>query len=84
MKYAIVNQTNPRAMRLQSIGLVLGTPAGEIKEGDFLMWNWGYTSEILKITKTSEKMIFVKIKCSDGSIIDHKFNKKRLVCILQK
>jgi hypothetical protein len=90
MKYQIVNNDHPRAMRLQSIGLVLGTPAGEIKPGDCLMWNFGYTSEVNSIIKETPKTLTISIY--ETSLMDNKtkklyerkLNKNRLVCLLSK
>lgn len=82
MKYALVNAAHPQAMRLQGIGIVLGTPAGDVKVGDRLMWNFGYMSEVLEIVKETPKTITVKTKSLDSDYVgEHKMGKSRLVCI---
>lgn len=68
-------------MRLQSIGIVQGTPAGEIKKGDTLCWNFGETSIVVDILRQTEKTIFVKTKTKNGNLYERKFLKTRLVCI---
>ena len=86
MKYATVSINNPRALRIQSIGIVLGTPAAEIKEGDFLMWNFGSVYKINSIISQTEKMLTVSTspKGKEGEVYTQKFLKTRLVCILEK
>lgn len=84
MKYQLVNQGTKNAMRLQSIGLVQGTPASEIKKGSFLMWNFGSVSVVNEIIHETAKMIVVSTspKGSD-KVFQRKFLKTRLVCILE-
>jgi len=69
-------------MRLQSIGFVLGTAAGEIKKGDNLMWNFGAISIVMDILKETDKMITISTM-SNGKLYERKLAKKRLVCILK-
>jgi hypothetical protein len=85
MKYQIVNNNHPRAKRLQGIGLVLGTPAEEIKVGDYLMWNFGYTSEVDSIIKETAKTLTISvIESKTRKLYERKLNKSRLVCLLSK
>ena len=84
MKYAIVKEGTPNSMRLQSIGLVLGTPAKEIKAGDNLMWNFGSISEITEVVRETPKTIVVKEKHESNETYERILNKERLVCILTK
>ena len=83
MAYQKVNEGTKNAMRLQSIGLVLGTPAGEIKEGNTLMWNFGETSEVLQVLRETALTISVQTKTKTGNTYDRRFRKSRLVCILK-
>lgn len=85
MKYATVNAAHPQAMRLQSIGIVLGTPSAEIKQGDFLMWNFGSVYSVNSIVSETEKTITIETspKGKPGEVYTQKLFKKRLVCILQ-
>ena len=70
MTYQKVKQGTKNAMRLQSI--VLGTPAGELKEGDTLMWNFGETSEVLQVLRETALTISVQTKT--------KYSKLKLLC----
>ncbi len=81
MRYTLVKEGTINAMRLQSIGFVQGSPAGDIKKGDSLMWNFGSVSVVHDILKETEKTIIISV-ISDGKFYERKLTKKRLVCIL--
>lgn len=85
MKYQLVNEGTKNSMRLQSVGVVLGTPAGEIKSGDFLMWNFGSVYSVNKILKETAKTIVISTspKGSDKAY-EQRLKKDRLVCRLTK
>lgn len=82
MLYQLVNQNHPQAMRLQNIGVVLGTPASEIKTGSVLMWNFGHKSKVEAIKSETEKTIVIEVDCN-GKLYTQRLSKSRLVCILQ-
>lgn len=83
MKYQLVNEGTKNAMRLQSVGVVLGTPASEIKKGDFLMWNFGSVYLVNSILKETEKMIVISTSPKGSNkVYEQKLKKSRLVCIL--
>lgn len=86
MKYAIVSRFNPNAMQLQSIGWVLGTPAGEVKPGDHLMWNFGSVYIINAIVSETGKSKTVSTSPINepGKVFTQRFLKTRLVCRLEK
>lgn len=85
MQYKSISEDHPRAMRLISLGLVLGTPANEIKAGDILMWNYGYTSQVNSIVKETAKTLTIShTDTISQTIYERKFSKSRLVCILGK
>jgi|TARA_R110002167_G_scaffold239503_1_gene444606 hypothetical protein len=84
MKYQLVNQATKNAMRLQSIGFVLGTQAKEVKVGDSLMWNFGSKSNVLEIVKETAKTIIFKTVGENGYIGERRLKKDRLVCKLEK
>ena len=85
MKYQSVNENHPRAMRLIEMGLVLGTPASEIKAGDLLMWNYGYTSQVNSIIKETAKTLTISVtETKSQKIFERKLYKNRLVCLLNK
>lgn len=85
MKYIkLVNGNTKNAMRLQSIGLVQGTPAKEIKQGDYLMWNFGHTTKVNRIvSQTPKTLVIEETDTQSGKIYERKMTKDRLVCILQ-
>ena len=84
MKYTLVNEKATNAMRLQSIGNVLGTPASEIKKGDILMWNFGSKGEVLEIINETPKTITIREKQVGAFYVgERKMTKSRLVCILK-
>jgi len=70
-------------IRLQSIGLVKGTPASEIKIGDVLVWNFGHTSTVkeVKKNKTGNTLHLTTISGSDGKEYERKIRVSTLVCI---
>jgi len=39
-------------VRLIGRGVFRGTPVADLREGDVLAWNWGYTSVVLRIERT--------------------------------
>lgn len=46
-------------IRLQAVGWVPAVPASELREGDFLMWNFGWVSEIVSIEQASPKFLLI-------------------------
>jgi hypothetical protein len=83
MKYTLVNEGTKNSMRLQSVGVVLGTPAGSVKKGDFLMWNFGSVYVVNDIVKETEKTIVISEspRGSDEKY-ERRLSKSRLVCVL--
>ena len=83
MRYQLVKEGTKNSMRLQSVGIVLGTPAGEIKSGDFLMWNFGAVYVVNSVLKETEKMLVISTspKGSD-KVYEQRLKKDRLVCRL--
>ena len=74
-------------MRLQGIGLVEGTPAGELKIGDIIRWNYGSISKVVAIEFTaSGKTIKCKLESMDRNgnteIYDRDMRVNRLVNIV--
>lgn len=81
MKFNRVSQNSPNAMRLQGIGVVQGTPAGELKPGDVIMWNFGYKSVVVELLKETAKTVTIRSEV-DGTYYERKMGKTRLVCVL--
>lgn len=84
MTYQRFNYPQNNTLQLQSVGHVLGTPAGELKVGDSLMWNFGSTSTVEKIVKQTAKTIWISEKYEDGKSYERRLLKTRLVCRLSK
>lgn len=84
-QYTLNTQNDTKAMRLQSVGWVVGTPAQEIKQGDALMWNFGSIYLVNAITKVTDK--FIEISTSPiekpNDIYTQSLKKTRFVCILK-
>ena len=84
MKYRLVNKGTKNAMSLQSVGIVLGTPAAEIKEGDFLMWNFRSVYVVNSILKETEKTLVISTSPKGSNkVYEQKLKKSRLVCKLE-
>lgn len=87
MRYTLANKADKHKLRLQSIGEVIGTPAGEIKKGDTLMWNFGGTELVTDIVRETDKMLIINVLCDNVLRNDvlyvRKLLKTRLVCILK-
>ena len=58
-----------KEIKLQGIsGEKKGIPTKELKKGDVIIWNFGYQSEVVKITpsKTGKTIIFALRSLEDG------------------
>jgi len=62
MYYQITQTAEANTVQLQSIGHVVGTPAGELKVGDYMMYNFGSISVVTEIVKETPKSIWVREK----------------------
>lgn len=72
-----------RTIQLQSVGHVPAQPAGNIKQGDRLMWNFGHIYKVVGIEKETEKSIFIYEQSMKGGMIySRQLLKSRLVAIL--
>jgi len=67
------------SIQLQAIGLVNGTPAGEIKVGTTLLWNFGSTSIVKEITKETEKSVWFLTQNENGNFYNRRFLKTRVI-----
>lgn len=66
-------------IHLQGIGKQPAVKASELKVGDTLMWNFGYTSTIIEIVKETAKSITIKTKNKDNYIGTRRLLKNTLV-----
>jgi len=61
MRYTPSTKIQPAGTTyLQGIGNVKGTPAGELKVGDTMLWNYGNESKVGKILKETDKTITIE------------------------
>jgi len=67
------------SVQLQAVGLVNGTPAGEIKVGTTLLWNFGATSIVKEITKETEKSVWFLTQTQNGNFYNRRFLKTRVI-----
>ena len=67
------------SIQLQSVGLVNGTPAGEIKVGTTLLWNFGAKSIVKSITKETNKSIWFLTETENGNTYNRRFLKTRVI-----
>jgi hypothetical protein len=69
-----------QTVHLQGIGQVQAKPAADIKPGDVLMWNFGYTSTVLALLSETAKSMVIQTRC-EGGIFQRRLMKSRLVAI---
>ena len=67
------------SVQLQAVGLVNGTPAGQIKVGTTLLWNFGSTSIVKSITKETNKSIWFLTETKNGNTYNRRFLKTRVI-----
>lgn len=66
-------------MHLQGIGEVPAKPAGELKVGDQLMWNYGTTSTVVSVKPCGTQSIEVVEEYDGGKRYNRTFRRHRLV-----
>ena len=76
------NQELKNTIQLQGIGLVNGTPAGEIKVGTTLLWNFGSKSIVRNITKETKKSIWFLTETENGNTYNRRFLKTRVIATI--
>ena len=70
---------------LQGLGDVPAIKAGELKEGDIIVCNYGYTQTVTRIIKETAKSIFVEIRSDESSkLYETRYLKSRLVAIKEQ
>lgn len=74
-----MNATTP-TIQLQSIGKVRGKVAGDLKVGDVILWNFGYTS-VVETIEFRGKSVYTTLRSSDGKVYDRRFLQSRVVGI---
>lgn len=74
-------------VKLQGIhGQQPAIPAKDLKVGDFIIWNFGYKSEVLEIipSKTGKTITFMLKSLESGNINPRKMGADRLVAVERK
>ena len=81
-----VTPSNPdHKTHLQGLGEVPAIKAGELKEGDVIVCNYGYTQTVTQIIKETAKSIFVEIRSDEsGKLYETRYLKNRLVAIKER
>lgn len=70
---------------LQGLGKVPAIKAGELKEGDIIVCNYGYTQTVTRIIKETAKSIFVEIRSDEsGKLYETRYLKSRLIAIKER
>jgi len=73
-------QNTTASIQLQHIGRVEATPAGNLKQGMRLMWNFGEMSDVVSIDRETAKSIWITEKSDrTGNLFSRRFAKTRLV-----
>ena len=66
-------------IHLQGIGNAPAIQASDLRAGDRIMWNYGYTYTVVSITDVSAKFIGITERATDGREYARKLRKDRLV-----
>ena len=68
-------------IHLQGVGKTSAKPASEFAVGDSMMWNDGYTSEVIEIVGETAKFVTVALRGETYDRIERRLKKSRLVAI---
>jgi hypothetical protein len=71
-------------IQLQSIGHVPAIPASEVREGDVRMFNFGYTSLVIKVIEKTAKTLSIITFSSDGKYYMTDIRKTSLVAVVKR
>jgi hypothetical protein len=55
-----------KAIHLQGVGRFQAKPVSEVAVGDRLVWNYGYTSEVVSIERVSPAFVAVTTRGEEG------------------
>lgn len=66
-------------VQLIGVGQVPAKPAGELKVGDTVYWNYYYKSTVFQIEDVTEKTIRVTFRNEKAELSERTFRKTRLV-----
>jgi hypothetical protein len=74
-----VDRNGQACIHLQGIGLFAAKPAGELKVGDTMVWNYGSTSVVHAI-RAQGKSVYITQQTKDGKVWpERRFLATRLV-----
>lgn len=70
-------------VQIQSIGKRPGKAVKDLKRGDVIMWNFGYTSTVLELipSKTGKTITAVLHENASGKVVNRKMGANRLVAM---
>lgn len=69
-------------IHLIGYGRQKAVPASELQPGDTLIWNYGYRSKVLSITKSEKSSIWTfHLQSNNGIQSDRRMKKTRLVAV---
>ena len=80
MNNANNNKMN-NSIQLQSVGKVNALPAGQIKVGTTLLWNFGHKSIVKAISKETLKSVWFTTQTDNGNTYNRRFLKTRLIAV---
>ncbi len=66
-------------LHLQGIGKVPAKPAGDLRSGDTLVWNYGKTSRVVSVKPVGKQSIEVVEEYDGGKRFARLFRRTRLV-----
>jgi hypothetical protein len=71
----------PDHVWLKGVGWVKGKPAGTIRPGDRLAWNYGSTSVVEHVEQVSAQFVSIRERIEDGQLFDRRLKVDRLVAL---
>ncbi len=67
-----------KTIQLIQVGKVKAKPAGEVKKGDVLLWNYGEETEVLSVSPKGKKSVIITMKTDSDNWVKS-FVKTRLI-----
>lgn len=73
-------------IRLQGTGWHNAKPVRQLKIGNIIEWNFGYTSEVLNLTptKTGKQITVTTRSCDTGNVHQRRMGADRLVAVIER
>lgn len=73
-----------QSVHIQNIGKVVAKPASELKVGDILLYNFGYTSTVKTVEQRGKSVYITVLNHSDNAEYSRRYTKTRLVAMSSK